>query len=182
MLEQRATEIKAYESIRIPGLLKTEDYARVLVRERKVTAPSDEVEQVVKTRIKRLPLIRGNSPFLWFVIKESALWAVVGGETVMRDQFRHILTLVEEGVIRVQILPESRASIGMCEPFRVMALSATQSVGYLENAQGGEVVDAPERVNELSTLFGLLISEAHSPSASAALVKEINGDRYGDVD
>ncbi len=182
LLEQRATEIRAYESIRVPGLLQTEDYARSLVREGRITASSKEIDQVVTTRVKRLPAIQGNEPFLWFVIKESALLNVVGDETVMRAQLRHILALVEDGTIRVQVLPAPRASIGMREPFRVMTLNKTQSVGYLENTLGGGVVDDLEKVDKLTTLFGILASEAQSLPDSVALIKKLNGDRYGDVD
>lgn len=182
LLEQRATEIRAYESIRVPGLLQTEDYARSLVTEGRTTGPREQTEQVVKTRIQRLPLIKANQPLIWFVIKESALLNVVGDETVMRGQLRHILALVEDGTLRVQILPTPRASVGMREPFRVMSLSATQSVGYLENTLGGAVVDKPEKVSELATIFELLAAEAQSLPGSVALIKKINGDRYGDVD
>ncbi|QBI55516.1 hypothetical protein EKD16_18765 [Streptomonospora litoralis] len=182
LLEQRATAIRAYESIRVPGLLQTEDYARILVSERQITSPPERLEEIVKTRTKRLGLVRANKPLLWFVINETALLNLVGDETVMRDQIRHILGLVDSNAIRVQVLPRLRSSLGLCEPFRVMALNATQSVGYVENMLGGEVVDAPEQVTELTTVFGLLASDSLPFPESVALLKKVNGDRYGDVE
>lgn len=182
LLEQRSTEIRAYESLRIPGLLQTKEYARILVKERQLTAPPDQVDKIVKTRIERLPLIRANSPLLWFVIKESALTDLVGDEAVMRDQLRHILSLVEEEAIRIQVLPIQRSSLGLCEPFRVMTLSATRSVGYLENMLGGGVIDDPDQVKELDRVFGLLGAESLPFPQSVALIRKINGERYGDVE
>lgn len=123
-LEQQATGIRAYEAIRIPGLSQTADYARSMIREGRITARPEEIDRVVETRTNRLPTIRRNHVALWFVAKEPALPDVVGDETVMREQLRHNLSLVEDGAIRVQILPAVRASIGMREPFRVMGLSA----------------------------------------------------------
>ncbi|WP_169775409.1 helix-turn-helix domain-containing protein [Streptomonospora alba] len=182
LLEQRATEIRAYESLRIPGLLQTRDYARVLLEERQVTTPPDQIEQMVETRTERMSMIRSNRPLLWFVIKESAFLDPVGDERVMRGQIRHILDLADEGVIRVQVLPTPRSSLSLCEPFRVMVLSGTQTVGYVENMLGGGVIDSSPQVQELNSVFGLLAAEGLPFPQSIAHLRKISGERYGDLE
>ncbi|MDA8369674.1 MAG: DUF5753 domain-containing protein [Nocardiopsaceae bacterium] len=183
VLEQRAVEIREYEPTTIPGLLQTPGYARTLAKARRPTATPGEVEESVATRIERLPGIRKvGRPLLWFILKEGVLSRTVGDEMIMKEQLGHIAGLVEEDTIRIQVLPDTPASADPGIPFRVMALSGTQSVVYVEHVLGGEVFEEPDKVSELSTLFGTLQAEAYPVPASISLLRKINGDRYGDVD
>ncbi len=181
ILERRAAEIRAYEPTTIPGLLQTSGYARALVKARSPSAPPEEVEEIVKGRTKRLPAITENRSLVRFIIKEGTFFRIVGDETIMRDQLGHIVQLTEEGRIQVQALPDTPTSADPGTPFRVMALSDTQSVGYVEHTLGGVTFDAPDKVRELSTLFGTLQAEAHPFPTSVELIRKIQEDRYGAV-
>ena len=137
ILERRSSEIRTYEPLVVPGVLQTSDYARALVTDRLVKAKPDEVNRIVRIRTERLALIRKNDPLLLFVLRESVFTDIVGDETVMRDQLRHVVALAEEGAIQVQVLPNSQiSSIGMVLPFQIMALRDVGSVVYIEHALG----------------------------------------------
>ncbi|GAA3736867.1 helix-turn-helix domain-containing protein [Salinactinospora qingdaonensis] len=183
LLEQRATEVREYEPTTIPGLLQTAAYARTLIRARRPTATAEEVEETVKSRTGRLSAVLENEkrPLLWFIVHEAVLSRTVGDETIMRKQLDYIAGLVEDGTIRLQVLPATPTSADPGAPFRLMTLTDTQSAAYVEHVLGGEIFERPDKVNELTTLFGALQAEALPVLASIELIRKINGERYGDV-
>lgn len=184
MLERKAREIRAYDSTVIPGLLQTPAYARSLIRDRRPAASEEEVEELVRTRTGRLPLIiKDARPTLCFVIKESVLLDLVGDEMIMREEMQHIADLMESRTARVQILPDgTKSSIGLCLPFWIYRLSGTQTVAYAEHIKGGQVFDQPDTVEDLRSLFGDLQAESLPPADSGDLVRKVAEDHYGAVD
>ncbi|MFC3998797.1 helix-turn-helix domain-containing protein [Nocardiopsis sediminis] len=183
VLELHASEIREYEPGVIPGLLQTPAYSRTLIKARCPTATPEEVEEMVRTRTARLPtILKGGRPLLWFIVKEGVFSRTVGDESIMREQLEHIAKLVTDGVIRIQVLPDSPASAEPGSSFRVMALGSAPPAVYVEHALGGEVIDKPEPVNALTTLFGMLQAEARPVLSSIDLIRRINGERYGNVD
>src|SRR6266536_2596671 len=50
-VERKATEIRAYESYQIPGLLQTEDCARAVIRAGRPMLPDDAIERAVALRM-----------------------------------------------------------------------------------------------------------------------------------
>jgi hypothetical protein len=112
-LELSATEICAYEPSLVPGLLQSPSYVRALVAEGDgVWWPSSQEEQKerIAHRIARQQRILGNDDpaSLRFVFGEEALRAVIGGPAVMREQFRHLLALIDEHpAVQLQILPSA---------------------------------------------------------------------------
>ncbi|GAA3722003.1 helix-turn-helix transcriptional regulator [Spinactinospora alkalitolerans] len=173
LLERRATELREYQPVLIPGLLQSSDYARTLIRARRVRASADQVDQVTKARTERFPALLPNRPLLWFIVDQAVLTRVIGSEKIMSDQLGHVAELVEGEMVRFQVIPPTRRHPGLCPPFRLIALNDSQTVAYAEHALGGETIDAAERVNEASTLFGTLLGEALPPDASLDLIRTI---------
>ncbi|MDA2810395.1 helix-turn-helix transcriptional regulator [Nocardiopsis sp. RSe5-2] len=172
MLERSSREIRQYQSILVPGLLQTPDYARTLIRLREPQATDEHVAQLVKGRIGRLPEITPRKPLLWFVVDEIVIKRVVGTPKTMAEQARHIASLVDDGTIRFQVLRETGLHPGICAPFRIMTLHESKAVLCQEKAIGDEVVDDPVKVNKIATLFGAMQAEALSVGESLALLRE----------
>src|SRR5215469_9604006 len=60
-----------YESLLVPGLLQTEDYARAVIRAGFPTADRDEIERRVEVRMARQEVLRGENPLqLWGIVDE----------------------------------------------------------------------------------------------------------------
>lgn len=176
LIERRATEIREYEPLVIPGLLQTTDYAYAMLEGRYNTHLSDQVRQMAQARAARLPAIQDHRPLLWFVVREAVCGRVVGTETILKDQLGYIIELVEAGIVQFQVLPDAPVSPGLCLPFRVSSLGPVQSVVYVEHALGGETSDDPEQVSEMMTLFGALQAAAVAPRDSLDLVKKWRGE------
>ncbi|WP_084469319.1 helix-turn-helix domain-containing protein [Nocardiopsis trehalosi] len=175
LIERKAREIREYVPLIVPGLLQTADYARSLIRAWRVRDTPEEVEQIVRARIERLPAISDSHPLLRFVVREAAISRVVGSREIMLEQLKHIGGLIEEGTVRLQVLRDSpEVPAGL--PFRVSILSDTQAVGYVEHALGGETYDTPGHVAELTSVYGELQAEALSSGESLSLIRRAQGE------
>jgi hypothetical protein len=72
--------LRNYESLFIPGLLQTEDYARAVITGTLPMASQTEIEQRVQARMERQELLRGDEPLeLWTIVDEAAIRRMVGG-------------------------------------------------------------------------------------------------------
>jgi transcriptional regulator with XRE-family HTH domain len=77
--EARATAIREYASMLIPGLLQTPAYARAVSRAFQPTAPEDAIDGLVSGRMARSRLLDDpTTPLLWTVIDEAALRRTTG--------------------------------------------------------------------------------------------------------
>jgi transcriptional regulator with XRE-family HTH domain len=181
-MERRAHEIRHYQPLVIPGLLQIESYARTLIASRMGKPTSEQVNKLVTTRISRRDELSDTDPLLWFVIRQAALEQPVGDSATMRKQLGDIADLAEQGHIRVQVLPSDHGTIGLCDAFRIMTLSDTQTVAFVEHALGSELYDAPDSVGKLTNLFGFISADALPHTTSIELIRTIIEDRYGHVD
>ncbi len=173
MLERRASEIRHYQPLLIPGLLQTGDYARSLIRARRVHADGNSVEHMVRARTERLQALADPHPLLWFVMDEVVISRVIGDEKIMGGQLDHLVSLADPGAVRIQVIPTTQDHPGLCAPFRLLTLSSAQTVLYAEHMMGGETVDTADRVGEAMTLFGQLQAEALPPRASLERIREV---------
>lgn len=117
-MEQTASSLQYYESMVIPGLLQTEDYARALFREAGLI-PEAAIEPYVRLRMARRGLLdQQNGPEVLFFIREHALRTLVGGAAVMHEQYLHLLLTMTQELCKIRILPISAgARAGLCTPF-----------------------------------------------------------------
>lgn len=182
LMERQAKEIRHYQPLVIPGLLQTEAYARTLIAARFGRANSTQVQRLVKTRTERFDALAKRDPLLWFVVRQAVFEQAVGGPAVMYRQLNEVVQQAEAEHIRVQVLPGERATIGLCDAFRLMSLNETQTVAFVEHTMGSTLFDAPEHVNELLRLFGFISAEALSQEDSLTLIRTINEEKYGHVD
>jgi transcriptional regulator with XRE-family HTH domain len=71
--EDEARSIWNYESLLVPGLLQTEEYARAVIRGGLPGASHDEVERRVEARMARQAVLTRNSPVrLWAIVDDTA--------------------------------------------------------------------------------------------------------------
>ncbi|RCV55898.1 helix-turn-helix domain-containing protein [Marinitenerispora sediminis] len=177
LLERAAVEIREYQMVLIPGLLQTADYARTAMRAGRLWDPDEVIERDVEARVSRLRSLQ-EGVFLWFVVDEFALRRVVGDTRIMNCQLDRVLSLIEDGTIRLQIIPQHAPQHpGMSGGLRILSFTDRAAVALAEHLVGEEIVDNPEGVRRCSKLYGALQAEALSPTASVAMLQKI---RKGD--
>ncbi|GAB3972162.1 DUF5753 domain-containing protein [Plantactinospora veratri] len=83
--EQEATDIRCFQLSVVPGLLRTEAYARALLASGGLLT-AEQVEEQVATRLARQEILtRPDPPMFTAVMDERVLHQPVGGAEVMRD-------------------------------------------------------------------------------------------------
>lgn len=114
-LEHGAKNVRTYESLLIPGLLQSEDYARALMAA-DVTVRQVEIDQRVQFRMRRQQLLDGDDPLSFCaVISEAALRQRIGGREVLHAQLLHLAKVIEShpDTIEVRVIPFDAPGCGL---------------------------------------------------------------------
>jgi len=172
--EGEARSVWNYESLYVPGLLQTEDYARAVIRGGLPTASRDEVERRVEVRMARQEVLSGDNPLeLWAIVDEAALRRQVGGSDVMRAQLGHIADSSELPNVTFQVIPfEAGAHAGMPGSFVLMQFAevAIPDVIYIDSMAGDLFLEEDSDVRRYRLVFEHLRAVAVSPDASRSLI------------
>ncbi|NBE53742.1 helix-turn-helix domain-containing protein [Streptomyces boluensis] len=173
-LEGAASLIRSYEPHFVPGLLQTEEYARVVMRSGAVGRTSEaDMERHVALRMQRQELLDGDdAPKLWVVMDETVLRRVVGGPEVMRAQLDRLLEATERPNVTLQLAEFSAGHHpGTYGPFVLFRFGVPelQDMVYAEYLTGAVYLD---RRAEVVTYLEVMDRMA-AQSATAHRTKEI---------
>jgi transcriptional regulator with XRE-family HTH domain len=175
--ESEARSVSDYESLFIPGLLQTEDYARAVIRGALPEATEEQVESRVTARMERQGLLTRDSPLqLWAIMDEAAARRIVGGPAVMREQLARLRDTAALPNVTVQVIPyDAGAHPGMPGSFIVLEFPdpADQSLVYIDSMAGDLFLDAGMEVRRYILIFGHLRAAALRPDKSLTLLAGI---------
>lgn len=105
-LEYHATYLRSLQTVRLPGLLQTEDCVRVIFSGATPKLPDDEVEARTEHRMRRRIIFERETPTEFeAVIHEAALRMRFGGRKVARAQLEHLLECTERDNITIRVIP-----------------------------------------------------------------------------
>jgi transcriptional regulator with XRE-family HTH domain len=177
-LEEDASVINHYQSEIIPGLLQTEAYIRALWSDRGQQLTDETREMAIKARIERQQVLtKPDAPQVGFVLSESAVLRLVGDDTVMRDQLRHVAEVGELPNVHLQVLPfKARTYPPGCQyPFTIFRIPAPGKSGpleyvYLEDYDDGRYRDDHESVETYRRLWQRFVGAALDPVQSTEML------------
>ncbi|MFF5004799.1 helix-turn-helix domain-containing protein [Streptomyces phaeochromogenes] len=176
-LEDEVVREDHYACMYIPGLLQTRAYAEAVHRASEMRCAEREVQHMVDIRMKRQELLqREDPPHIWCVIDEAAIRRSVGGQTVMHEQLRHLLTTSELPHVTIQVLPFSTgAHAAAVGSFVVLGGQTPElDVVYVDVLGGGLFMEKPEELERYRLAFQYLRAQALDLEASAALIQRIS--------
>ncbi|MGA5453008.1 helix-turn-helix domain-containing protein [Streptomyces umbrinus] len=176
-LEDEVVREDHYACMYIPGLLQTRAYAEAVHRASEMRCAEREVQHMVDIRMKRQELLqREEPPHIWCVIDEAAIRRSVGGQTVMHEQLRHLLTTSELPHVTIQVLPFSTgAHAAAVGSFAVLGGQTPElDVVYVDILGGGLFMEKPEELERYRLAFQYLRAQALDLEASAALIQRIS--------
>jgi transcriptional regulator with XRE-family HTH domain len=153
-LEEEAISVQQYQSQLFPGLLQTEDYARVVVKAEHPRATTEEVERRVELRMQRQR--RDMLPEMWLVLDEACLRRVVGSRDIMRAQLKKVAEAAAKPGTDIQILPFDAGEHGsMGQNFTILQFADPRDtpVVYLENQVGSLYLEEDHEVQRYAELF-----------------------------
>ncbi|MGQ0841566.1 helix-turn-helix domain-containing protein [Actinokineospora sp.] len=167
-LEEDASVINHYQSEMIPGLLQTEKYIRALWADSGWQLTDRALENAVKARVERQQVLtKPNAPQIGFVVSESAVRRMVGDDTVMQDQLRHVASIAELPNVHLQVLPFRARTYppGCMYPFTMFRIPSPGKSGpleyvYLEDYDDGRYRDDHESVATYSNLWQRFVGAA----------------------
>jgi transcriptional regulator with XRE-family HTH domain len=175
--ESRAVEIRLYEVGVVPGLLQTQEYARVLAESavgRGAISPEQAEERVALVADRQAALRRRHRPLVFVVLDESCLRRPIGEPAVMAAQFDHLLDFAEQPNTVLQV---AEFTMGHRRPFdlpvTVLTLADRTLMSYAESAQRGYLERESRSVLPVLTAYHQLQAEALSQADSVALVSQL---------
>lgn len=173
--ESAAAITRNFETLVVPGLLQTEEYARAVISEH---APDDRVATLVQIRMKRQELLDSpDGPLLFFIMDEAAIHRLVGGKDAMRRQLLRVIELGRRPNVTIEVVPFSAgAHPGLNGPFVVLEFPDPEDhdVLYLENT-AGELIRREEsnQVLPYRATFEQLRGISLGPEGSAEYLRQV---------
>ncbi len=179
-LEEAAERIRTYEVQFVPGLLQTKEYARAVIMAGAVGAAPEEIARRVDLRRERQRILDGeNSPKFWAVIDEAALRRPIGGVEVMRGQIQHLIDLMNQPNVTIQVIPFSyggHAAEGGA--FSILRFSDPDlpDIVYVEQLASALYLDKREEVDRYSEVMERLCAVSTTPTETVDLLRQIMAD------
>lgn len=181
--EGEARSLLNYESLFIPGLLQTQNYAWAALQRGNPTATKEEIQRLVSARMSRQAVLTRDPPLrLWTIMDEAALHRPVGGRDVMNAQLEQLTERAELPHVTLQVLPyEAGGHPGMAGAFVILQFgepSATDVI-YIESQGGDLFLESEIDINRFTTVFEHLRAQALPPAASVSFIRRLASNQDG---
>lgn len=171
--ERRATVLRGWEPLLVPGLLQVPEYARALFKAWRTDDDGDRIEQLVAARMDRQRVFdRPKPPSFWAVLDEGVLRRRIGSAKVMHDQLVHLADMTERANIKIHVIPaEAGAHMGLLGAFAIASFDGdAPGIVYFESPDEGQTSRDPATVAKIILTFETLRSEALPRGASRDLI------------
>jgi hypothetical protein len=175
-LEQASSVIRTYQPQLVPGLLQTQQCARVVIQLGHPSASVAEIDRRVALRMSRQEVLtRPGAPYLWAVIEEGALWRL-DGRLAMHEQICHLIDMAKLPNITLQVIPiYSGAHVALGGPFTILRFTPPDlpDIVYLEQLTSALYLDKNEDVQHYLMLMDQLCVRAKSPTETIRFLSGI---------
>ncbi len=164
---------RQFETLLVPGLLQTQEYARALISGIEVGLAEEEIERRVIARITRQQILSRNKPPRLHVILDAGLLErSVGGPSIMRNQLRQLAEATEAPHISIQVLPKPvGASPALEGPFAILTLpEPIPDMGYAEGPARPVYFEDRDDVRKYTLRFGILTEQALPQAKSVKVI------------
>lgn len=172
--EEGAVIMHKYMEV-MPGLLQTEDYARVVLSSAQNRWSPEELEEQVAARVGRQELLRRTpAPNVRVILNESVLRRPTADPKTWADQLTHLVEAADRPAIVLQVLPFSTGVHDLLGGSLSLLWQADGSgVAYLEGNKLGQLTEDPQAVARHRLSYDRVRDAALSPSASVDFVRKI---------
>jgi transcriptional regulator with XRE-family HTH domain len=182
--EMGASVMRQFEVSLVPGLLQTEDYAKVVLREYAGDIGQARIDTLTEIRMTRQEqiLARDPLPIQHFILDEAVIRRRVGaklpgGRGIMPAQLRLLVEVAQRPNVTLEIIPfESGAHFGMKGGFTLLEFDADLGeVLYIDSARGSDltITGRDATVVEYQEAFEGLREPAYSPERSLEFLHQV---------
>ncbi|MBE1486002.1 helix-turn-helix domain-containing protein [Plantactinospora soyae] len=173
--EERATLLRWWEPLLLPGLLQTEEYARVLLHGGWLS--EDVIDRTIQVRRERqtATVNRPTPPTLSAIIGEFAL--TCGPVEVRREQLKQLLDMSQRSTVQVLVVPRSAGlHSGLQGAFVLATLPASRRAGYVDDQLRGRVVTDGGDLDQLEVSWEIVSGLALPVQPSRDLLQRAIND------
>ncbi|MGI5205267.1 helix-turn-helix domain-containing protein [Spirillospora sp. CA-108201] len=173
--ERRASRIRMWEPMVIPGLLQTPDYARAAL----AAGPGNDPNADLERRMARGSAVfdREAPPRVTAFLNWAALAQLIGSREVMRDQITHLLALGELPRVSIRVVEnQAGAHPGLDGPITVLTVD-DRDLAYDEATTRGRFLMDPLAVQDVVVKYDS-ISDIASPVGPSRLLLEAELERW----
>lgn len=174
ILEDLARHIRLWQAQVIPGLLQTPAYARAVIGAANASLPTEDVEELVKDRMARKPLLeRPKAPHLDAIIDEAVFHRGLADRSVMLPQLRSLLDLPE--TVSLRVLPYAVAwHSGTSGSLTILTFSeGLSSKPQAESAGGSVYIESAGALAHCEEIWEGLDTQAMSRDDSRAWIARL---------
>lgn len=177
-LEAKASALNVYAVYAVPGLLQTESYARAVFHMERPLLSDEVIEEGLAARLQRQEIFkRRPAPLMSFVIEEAVLRRPLGGTQVLQETLERILLVGQSRNVEIQVMPTARVDHGaLGGPFTLIDTDDDQRIAYAEVQDHSRLHTDAKYVRTLEARYGILRSQALTPTESAAFIVQLMGE------
>ena len=177
--EKNSKTIRSYFNQVVPGLLQSEDYMRAVFQSL-VRPDRENLNQVVKSRLKRQNILNSKRISLTFVLGEGALRTSFGSKSVLKGQLKHLIEIIEtRPSTEIRVLPWQRVLNRFILDSFVIYDERTVNIEVLK----GELdLWTEDDVTYYVDTMNYLVSSSLSPAASKEFIKKVIHDLDNEED
>ncbi|MBK0867120.1 MAG: helix-turn-helix transcriptional regulator [Saccharopolyspora sp.] len=175
--EREAISLSSYETMFVPGLLQTPDYAAALAEAMSALQPGADLDALVEQRVERQTLLLSSRQFE-FLIERTVLERPVGDAEVMYHQLRRVAAVAARPNVNLQVLELGvGAHAGLDGPFSRLEFAEHADLVLCENIGSSSYVEEANIVADAAEVLRQLRKIALGPDESAEAVKH-TADRW----
>lgn len=174
--ESRATRIQNYETIVMPGMLQTAEYAGLIIKAVSNDVTNGELDNLVASRMARQAVLRREDLQFLAVVDETALRRPITKGGVMRRQLRQLVEASERPNVTLRVVPlRVGPHAGFRGPFACLHFSDEPSLVFIENQTTWMFLDEKEDIAAYRVALGNILNVALQPAESVELISAIAG-------
>jgi transcriptional regulator with XRE-family HTH domain len=176
--ETAASIIRSYNSLAMPGLLQTPEYAIAITQRNRFNPDPKTVKSLVDVRLKRQQLLLGqpSSPLLSFVLDEAAIQRLAGDKELRQAQINRLIQMTAVPGVTIEVLPFSVGiHRGLMEDFNILEFGTDDNdVLYFESARLQSFIrDDPDEIALYRELFEEMRALSLGPEGTRDYLIEI---------
>ncbi len=175
-LEWHSTRIQTIQTVHVPGLLQTEDYARSIFASVLPALSRLEIELRVAHRMGRQRVLTREQPVGYVgYVHEAALRMLFGGRDATREQLKALIEASERHNVRVRVLPVDRGSFPGAGHALLYAEGPVPQLDtvQLDSAHGPEFMHTELQLSRYRTHLDWMDDACLSPKASRDFIHSI---------
>lgn len=173
--ETGAMVLTDWEMRIIPGLLQTPGYMELALR---AGMPATRLDREMTIRLGRQKILSSLATG-WFIIDESVLHRVYGGQDVMRGQLSRLEAAAEMPGVYVQVMPYTSTNHpGPNGPLRVIEYRDKAAIWFTEGPRSGRMSDDREEVAQAMASLNVIRAAALPVDESVEFIRNLRETKY----